>query len=44
MVVAETSAAWVWTIGEHGLAAKVEAFQSRVDALRAAGPQSRVSE
>jgi hypothetical protein len=34
----------VWTIDEHGLAAKVEAFESRADALRAAGPPSRVSE
>jgi ketosteroid isomerase-like protein len=29
---------WVWTIDENGLAAKVEAFKSRADALTAGGP------
>jgi ketosteroid isomerase-like protein len=28
---------WVWTIDEHGLATKVEAFESRAAALKAAG-------
>lgn len=32
---------WVWTIDEHGLASKVEAFENRADALRAAGAPRR---
>ena len=28
---------WVWTVDENGLAAKVEAFDTRAEALRAAG-------
>jgi ketosteroid isomerase-like protein len=28
---------WMWTLGEDGLAAKVEAFESRAEALEAVG-------